>query len=135
MKYLTGKQISMMNAFQIAEYSPGETVGIRDINAIEMAVNQPKQVVFGKELYSTIEEKGAILAINIIKKHPFHNANKRTGTFALLVFLDLNGYDFVMDKQELTKLVVHIAICEGEFDDLKTEVSNIIKSAMVKRAD
>jgi death-on-curing protein len=56
-----------MNAFQILNYSPNEKMGIKDLSALEMAVNQPSQVVFGQELYPSIEEKVAILMINLVK--------------------------------------------------------------------
>ena len=65
--YLRAEDISKINAFQIVNYSPDEQLGIKDINALEMAVNQPAQHVFGRELYVTIEEKAAILMINLIK--------------------------------------------------------------------
>lgn len=46
-------------------------MGIKDLSALEMAMNQPSQVVFGQELYPSIEEKVAILMINLGKTHLF----------------------------------------------------------------
>ena len=43
--YLRAEDISKINAFQIVNYSPDEQLGIKDINALEMAVNQPAQHV------------------------------------------------------------------------------------------
>ncbi|STP16670.1 death-on-curing protein [Enterococcus durans] len=68
------------------KYSPKETVGVIDKNALSMAVNQPKQHIFGKDLYPDVFSKAAVLLINLIKKHPFHNANKRTAFLAAYVF-------------------------------------------------
>ena len=129
--YLRAEDISKINAFQIVNYSPDEQLGIKDINALEMAVNQPAQHVFGRELYVTIEEKAAILMINLIKKHPFHNANKRTAMRAVDIFLQLNGYSIQFDLQDGIDLVVSIATDESsDFENLKDSVSQIIGARM-----
>nr|WP_308302320.1 type II toxin-antitoxin system death-on-curing family toxin [Enterococcus faecium] len=41
--------------------------------------------------------KSAVLLINLIKKHPFHNANKHTAFLAVYVFLKLNGYSLKIE--------------------------------------
>ncbi len=45
-----------------------------------------------------IVSKAAVLLINLIKKHPFHNANKRTAFLAAYVFFKLNGYSLKMEN-------------------------------------
>ena len=120
--YLRAEDISKINAFQIVNYSPDEQLGIKDINALEMAVNQPAQHVFGRELYVTIEEKAAILMIN---------ANKRTAMMAVDIFLQLNGYSIQFDLQDGIDLVVSIATDESsDFENLKDSVSQIIGARM-----
>ncbi len=127
--YLTVDQLSKMNTFQIINYSPNEQIGIKDLSALEMAVNQPSQIVFGKELYPSIEEKAAILMINLVKKHPFFNGNKRTAVMAVDIFLQFNGYDIEFGLEEGIKLVVDIATYESDnFDYLKDKVAKIIKN-------
>lgn len=39
-----------------------------------MAVNQPKQHFFRKDLYPDEFSKAAVLLINLIKKHPFRKS-------------------------------------------------------------
>ncbi len=78
MKYLTVKDIIKINAKLITTVSSGELIGLKDAAALDMAVNQPQQEVFGEELCPTIYDKAAILAINLAKRHPFQNGNKRT---------------------------------------------------------
>lgn len=129
--YLTVDQISQMNAFQILNYSPNEKMGIKDLSALEMAVNQPSQIVFGQELYPSIEEKVAILMINLVKKYPFFNGNERTAVMAADVFLQFNGYDISFELEEGIELVVDIATYEAEeFNHLKNIVTRIFKSKM-----
>ncbi|MGX7205514.1 type II toxin-antitoxin system death-on-curing family toxin [Enterococcus pingfangensis] len=131
--YLSSNEVSIMNAFQIENYSPEEQMGIKDINALEMAVNQPSQNVYGQELYSSIEEKAAILMINLIKKHPFFNANKRTAMMAADIFLQFNGLNMQYEIDNGVDLVVKIATYESEnFEGLKNFVTESIKRHIVE---
>ncbi|MGX7107497.1 type II toxin-antitoxin system death-on-curing family toxin [Hutsoniella sourekii] len=61
--------------------------------------------------------------INIIKRHPFHNGNKRTAWLATYLFLELNGYELKCPTDEATKLCVDIATSQDKFDLLKEYVS------------
>ncbi len=55
----------------LLHYSKGEPIGVKDSSALDMAINQPSQSVFGEDLYPSIYDKASILAINLAKKHPF----------------------------------------------------------------
>lgn len=46
MIYLSEEDIVKLNVIQIKKYSPQETIGVIDKNALSMAVNQPKQHMF-----------------------------------------------------------------------------------------
>ncbi|HFJ6860995.1 TPA: type II toxin-antitoxin system death-on-curing family toxin [Enterococcus faecium] len=132
MIYLSEKDIVKLNVIQIKKYLPRETIGVIDKNALSMAVNQPKQHIFGKDLYPDKFSKAAVLLINLIKKHPFHNANKRTAFLAAYVFLKLNGYSLKMKNQEVVEFVVEIATYQGDFDDLKEATTDILKKNSTK---
>ncbi len=43
-------------------------------------------------MYPTIESKAALYLFNITENHIFSDGNKRTGLDAMLIFLELNGY-------------------------------------------
>lgn len=132
MIYLSEKDILKLNVIQIRKYSPTETIGVIDKNALSMAVNQPKQHIFGKDLYPDEFSKAAVLLINLIKKHPFHNANKRTAFLAAYVFLKLNGYSLKMENQEVVEFVVGIATYQGEFDALQNSTTVMLKNNSIK---
>ncbi|MCD8898524.1 type II toxin-antitoxin system death-on-curing family toxin [Mammaliicoccus sciuri] len=117
MHYLTEKDIITLNIYVINKYSPKEQIGVKEPTALNMLVNAPKQYVFGQEQYPTIELKGANLVRNIVKKHVFHNGNKRTAFISLIVFLELNGYKFMVSNKEAVNYMVKLAtkdINEGE---------------------
>ncbi|MCA1037507.1 type II toxin-antitoxin system death-on-curing family toxin [Bacillus infantis] len=90
-RYLTLKEVIFLNHHQIKTYTPGEIMGVKDLGLLESAVERPKQTVFGKDAYDTLELKAAALYQSLAKNHPFHNANKRTAFASLYMFLRLNG--------------------------------------------
>ncbi|EMF0511688.1 type II toxin-antitoxin system death-on-curing family toxin [Enterococcus hirae] len=128
MKYLGAKDIVKMNVIQIKKYSPNEPIGVKDPNALEMCVGQLKATTFGEEVYPSVYEKVALLLIQLIKKHPFHNANKRTAFLATFVFLKINGQLLTIKQKDTVDLVVYIATYDKDFDQLKYRVTSIIKT-------
>ena len=59
MKRLSKEQILMLHS-QLIEQTGG-TVGVRDFNLLESAIETPFQVFGGEELYPTIQAKGTRL--------------------------------------------------------------------------
>lgn len=108
--YLTEKQIENINALAIQRYSPSEQIKLVSPSALNMIVNLPEQFVFGKPLYPTIFDKATILFVQLIKKHVFANANKRTAFYVLVKFLRLNGYLFSVTVEEAVEMCVKIAV-------------------------
>lgn len=128
MNYLTAEDIIKINVMVIGRYSPKEPVGISDLNSLQMIVEPPKQEMFGKVLYPDIYSKAAIIWVNLIKKHPFYNANKRTALLALHTFLSMNGFQSNISFKDGLDKTVEIATFQGDFEDLKDNVVNFLKS-------
>ncbi|UTH11876.1 type II toxin-antitoxin system death-on-curing family toxin [Macrococcoides canis] len=107
--YLTEKQIIAINYKLIIETSPGEQIGVVEPNSLNMTVESPKQEVFGEELYPTLFLKAANLYRNIVMKHIFFNANKRTAFTCLEIFLYINGVSIKVPTEEGIEFTVRIA--------------------------
>lgn len=129
MKYLTVKDIIKINAKLITTVSSGELIGLKDAAALDMAVNQPQQEVFGEELYPTIYDKASILAINLVKRHPFQNGNKRTALVSMITFLMMNGYTTSFTQEEAVQFILNITTSNQEFDLMKEEVANFLETS------
>ncbi|MFH1393191.1 MAG: type II toxin-antitoxin system death-on-curing family toxin [Patescibacteria group bacterium] len=87
----------------IAEFSEHE------LGLLDSALNNPKQTFDGKELYSTLTKKAAILYYGLNKNHPFKNGNKRIATATLMVFLFINDYWLKGDPQAIEDYFVELA--------------------------
>ncbi len=89
MKMLSKRQILLLHSMLVAQ--SGGMDGLRDEGLLDAAINMPLQTFGGQELYPTILEKAARLGYGLIRNHPFLDGNKRIGTHAMLVFLDINN--------------------------------------------
>ena len=67
------------------------------------------------ELYPGIVDKAIRLGYGLITNHPFIDGNKRIGTHALLVTLDINGIELQYQDEDLIQLILKIA--SGKADD------------------
>ena len=69
------------------------------------------QAVFGKEVYSTVEEKAVYLLYFVVKNHPFNDGNKRTGAFIFIWFLQKAGIKFQqkITPEALTSITLLVA--------------------------
>ena len=125
MNYLTAEDIIKINVMVIGRYSPKEPA---DLNSLQMIVEPPKQEILGKVLYPDIYSKAAIIWVNLIKKHPFYNANKRTALLALHMFLSMNGFQSNISFKDGLDKTVEIATFQGDFEKLRDNVVNFLNS-------
>ncbi|HHH42149.1 MAG TPA: type II toxin-antitoxin system death-on-curing family toxin [Chloroflexi bacterium] len=115
MRYLTLSEA--LELYHRVMKQSGGTVGIRDLNALESALAQPRMTFGGKDLYPTIVEKAAALGFSLIKNHPFVDGNKRLGHAAMETFLVLNGYEIEASVDEQERVIFRIASGEMEREE------------------
>lgn len=83
--------------------------------------------MFGEPLYPEIHQKAGVCLFNIISNHIFQDGNKRTGLEAALVFLQLNGYDLIVDDNLLTNFILAVASAEYTLEDVQEWLKNHIR--------
>ncbi len=106
MKYPTVEEVVFLHQ-KILEKSKGSK-GIRDLSLLYSAVEKPKSTFAGKDLYSSIFSKAAVLLQTLILNHAFVDANKRTALAACLYFLNINSVNIKAEKNEFIELVLSI---------------------------
>ena len=116
MKRLSKEQILMLHSQLIEEY--GGSKGVRDHNLLDSALESPFQSFDGEELYPTLQAKAARLGYGLIKNHCMLDGNKRIGTHAMLVFLEINGLLVDYTQKELYDTILSIADGSLEYEDL-----------------
>ena len=105
--FLTFAETVEIHRYQIEHF--GGEPGIRDVDLLRSALAMPSATFDGRFLHPTVEEMAAAYLFHLVENHPFVDGNKRTGTMAALVFLDLNGYEFEAKDEELIEAVMKTA--------------------------
>ena len=87
--------------------------GNRNIEQLESALEHIQNDLYYPMFYDKL--KHLIIAVN--KFHPFNDGNKRSSLVLGAYFLELNGYDYCLNKfiQEMENIVVWLA--EGKIRD------------------
>lgn len=105
--FLSLSEVLEIHQDQIARY--GGCPGIRDLDLLKSAVGTPAATYGGEFLHTDVFEMAAAYLFHIVKNHPFVDGNKRTGTVAALVFLELNGRGFHAAEDDLAQAVLGVA--------------------------
>ena len=113
MKVLSKRQILMLHSMLIAQ--SGGLDGLRDEGLLESAINTPLQTFAGQEVYPPVLEKAARLGFGLIHNHHFLDGNKRIGTHAMLVFLDINNIALSYADDDLIAAILRVA--SGDMDE------------------
>ncbi len=98
----------------------GGESGLRDLGALESAVNRPYASFSRNELYPTPIGKASALIESIISNHPFVDGNKRTGYVLMRLLLVQHGYDIRATEEEKYSFVMNIASGQLNGDNIRT---------------
>lgn len=126
MRYLSLVEILELHEAIIA--STGGAGGIRDVGALESAVNQPRLTFEQFDLYPDLVSKAAALCFSLVMNHPFIDGNKRIGHAAMETFLILNGSEIDADVDEQERLIVDLAAGKLTREELTSYINDHITS-------
>lgn len=107
MRYLTLDEVLELHRLVVAR--SGGAPGVRDRNALDSAVAQPRMTFGGEDLYPDVAEKAAVLGFSLIKNHPLVDGNERIGHAAMETFLVLNGFELDATTDEQERLILGVA--------------------------
>ncbi|HRQ73991.1 MAG TPA: type II toxin-antitoxin system death-on-curing family toxin [Phycisphaerales bacterium] len=124
-EFLRVDDVLQIHQDQIERY--GGSPDLRDPGLLTSAVDTPRAMFDGKYLHGDLFEMAAAYLFHIVQNHPFVDGNKRTGTAAALVFLDLNGIEMEIDDGALVDLV--LAVAQGQIT--KPEVVAFLRTHAV----
>jgi death-on-curing protein len=112
--FLTLEEIKLIHENQIQLY--GGSLGIRDESALLSALEAPRWAYqYGQTDWL---ELAAIYFYHLMMNHGFTDGNKRVGTVAAILFLDIHGYWLDMPDGELEQLALQVAAGELEREEI-----------------
>lgn len=96
----------------------GGKEGVRDLAALESAIQRPYSGLSEQQFYPTAEEKAASVLESIVAGHPFTDGNKRTGYVLMRLMLMQHGLDIAAAEDEKYALVIGVASGDVKFDEI-----------------
>lgn len=103
---------------QLMAEATGGSVGVRDNDLLESALESCFATFDGADLYPTKEEKGARLGYALISNHAFVDGNKRIGVYIMLTFLEMNGIHIDATNEDIIHIGLSVADGSMQYDDL-----------------
>jgi death-on-curing protein len=124
--FLDVADVLEIHATQLEVY--GGMAGLRDRGLLESAVAQPQSSFGGEFAQEGLFAMAAAYLFHIVKNHPFLDGNKRTGTLAAVVFLDVNGISIDHPSDALYDLTMGVAEGRIEKGVIAGELERIARS-------
>lgn len=111
LKHLTGKEIAAIHDSILKNYSGLK--GKRPDLSVDALVGRI-QSNLTYQSFNAVEEIAALYAEVVAKGHVFNDGNKRTALLSMITFLDINGYQLVLNQDDLADQIVDLA--DGKSD-------------------
>ena len=108
----------------------GGSPGVRDAGLLESAVMAPRS-----GYYDSLSELAAVYLYGVAKNHPFVDGNKRAALFAADLFLAVNGYPLILDRDKWRVIVEGVAAGEVSRDELATLLAEEMGDAVAFAED
>jgi death-on-curing protein len=111
LQWIDQQALLLLHSASLAEH--GGLEGMRDVGLLESALNRPRN----KFTYDDgdIFELAAAYGFALARNHPFHDGNKRIAFLAIGLFLELNGYELVVEQTLAIQTMLSLAA--GEFTE------------------
>lgn len=119
------EEVEHIHNLLIEEFGGGK--GIRNLGALEAAINRPFVTFDQQDLYPGAVDKAAAIIESILINHPFIDGNKRTGYVLMRLFLLQSGQDIEAGQEEKYNFVILIATGKMTFEGIKKWIGERLK--------
>lgn len=104
--------------FELMSFYGEERLGIFDKTLIESALARPKHAAVYEN--ADIFRQAATLCFGLIKNHPWLGGNKRTATYLIATFLELNGFILNYEIVEIVELSLNVEADVWKVDEIES---------------
>jgi death-on-curing protein len=122
--------LTLPELLHVAERVLGADVKVRDFGLLESALARPQTTVFGRDAYSTVDEKAAALLHSLARNHALIDGNKRLALAGLIAFYGVNGRRLTLTNDAAYELVM--AVASGTLDAV-ADIAPVLRRATETR--
>lgn len=90
---------------------------VRDLGLLDAAAKRPQTTLYGRDAYTGIHEKAAVLLESLTRNHALIDGNKRLGWLATHVFYALNGVQLEAPDDAAYDLVIAVSTGSLAFNE------------------
>ena len=94
--------------------------GVDRRDLLESALNRPKQSVNFED--ADLVRQSATLCYGLIKNHPWLGGNKRTATFLMDTFLQINSLRLTTSNRDVVELALNVEADQWGVDEVEVWV-------------
>jgi death on curing protein len=91
--------------------------GIDRKDLLESALNRPKQAANFEN--ADLIRQAATLCFGLVKNHPWLGGNKRTATFLMETFLEMNDIEFSASDEQIYEMVLKVESDLWKVDEIE----------------
>ena len=99
--------------------------GVDRRDLLESALNRPRQAANFEN--ADLIRQAATLCFGLVKNHPWFGGNKRTGTYLMEVFLEMNDLELMAANEEILAIVLQIESGAWQVDEIEDWLRNKTK--------
>jgi death on curing protein len=100
--------------------------GVDRKDLLESSLSRPKQAANYEN--ADIIRQSATLCLGLVKNHPWLGGNKRTATFLMETFLEINGFELIADDSEIIEMVLAVEADKWKVDEIEGWLKGKVKS-------
>jgi death on curing protein len=99
--------------------------GVDRKDLLESSLSRPKQAANYEN--ADIIRQSATLCFGLVKNHPWLGGNKRTATFLMETFLEINGFELIADDSEIVEMVLAVEADTWKVDEIENWLRNRVE--------
>jgi death-on-curing protein len=99
--------------------------GVDRKDLLESALNRPNQAANFED--ADLIRQAASLCFGLIKNHPWIGGNKRTATYLMETFLEMNGFDVTATNDEIVEMVLVVESDAWKVEEIENWLREKVK--------
>jgi death-on-curing protein len=104
--FLSVEDVLTLHRMSVGDY--GGVDGLTEMGRLESAIAVPAQGIAGEFAHEFPFGMAAAYGFHLAMNHPFRDGNKRTALAAMVAFLRMNGWNFVIDDPRSADVILEL---------------------------